>query len=108
MNACGKFPSSRPAFGSYSSEIRPRSFVEPEQPLEQRVRVVVAAEQLETVDEPERAREEHAFAGRQSVDAVVSAVAEYETVLDQLALDRLDGAAHARVRSGQKADERNQ
>ena len=42
---------------------------EADEPLEERARFVVAADQLVAVDEPERAREEHALAGRQAVDA---------------------------------------
>src|SRR5919201_6685914 len=42
-----------------------------EKAFEQRVRLVVPPEQLETVDEPERAREENALARGQAVDAVL-------------------------------------
>src|SRR6266545_2670658 len=78
-----------------------------EQPLEQRVRLVVLAEQLEAVDEPERARQEDPLAGGQPVDALLAAVAEDEAVIDEVAADRVDRAAHARVARGEKADERN-
>src|SRR5690242_4487766 len=54
---------------------------EPEQTFEQRVRLVVPAEELETVDEPERARQEDALPRRQAVDAVlVCEIPEHEPV----------------------------
>ena len=63
--------------------------------LEQRVRLVVALEKLEAVDEPEGAREEHAFSGWQPVDTrLVRAVAQDEPVFDQASFDRVDGPTH--------------
>src|SRR6202043_1707643 len=53
--------------------------------------------------------EEDAFAGRESVRAVVmGAVAQHEPVLEQIALDRLDRSPNARVRCRQEADQREQ
>jgi hypothetical protein len=81
-----------------------------DEPLEERMCVVVPAEQLVAVAEPERAREEHTLAARQPVGivGVVRAVAEHEAVPEQLALDRLDRPADARIRSRQEADEWDQ
>ena len=80
--------------------IEPEVVAEVDEPPEQLVRLVVPAEQLVAVAEPERARQEHALARRQPVGSVlVRAVAEDEAVLEQLALDRLDRPADALGRS---------
>src|SRR5262245_28428988 len=81
-----------------------------EQPLEERARLVPAAEGGEAVDEPERARQEHALAGREAVDLarVLLAVALDEAVARQVALDALDRADDARVVDRQEADERDE
>ena len=71
------------------------------------MRLVVAAEQLVAVDEPERARQEDALARRQPVDARTRPVPEHEPVAEQLPLDPLDRASHPRVGCGQEADQRN-
>src|ERR1700730_18038585 len=82
---------------------------EPDKSIEQREPLVAPAEQLVAVDEPEGAREEDAFAGRESVRAVVmGAVAQHEPVLEQIALDRLDRSPNARVGCRQEADQREQ
>ena len=57
------------------------------------------------VDEPERARQEGALAGRQPVVGLLGRVAQHEPVAAQLALDRLDRARDARVVGGEEADE---
>src|SRR5689334_5541835 len=76
---------------------------------EQLVRLLVPAEQLVAVAEPERAGKEHALAGRQAVDCVlVCPIAEYESFMEQLPLDRLDRAADARVGGGEEPYERQQ
>src|SRR5437868_10722608 len=83
---------------------------EREQPLEELPRLVEPALEREVVDEPERARQEDALAGRQAVDRlrlVVRAVALDEAVADELALDRRHRADHPRVVGRQKADERD-
>src|SRR6476620_6018692 len=68
------------------------------EPLEERQRLLVPSQQLVTVGEPERAGEEHALPRRQAVDTgLLRPVAEHEAVLQQLALDRFDRAADARV-----------
>src|SRR5579859_1877538 len=68
---------------------------EADETVEERHRFVAAAEQLEAVDEPERAREEDSFARREPVDvAFLRAIAEDEAIHDEVLLDRLDGAAH--------------
>ena len=64
-----------------------------EQPLEQPLGVVAAAEQHVGVGQPEAAGEERALARRQAVAARSGVVAQHEAVDDQLALDRRDGAA---------------
>src|SRR5207247_8466256 len=59
--------------------------------------------------EPERARQEDAFAARQSVDPdLLRLVAEHEAVGRQLPPNRLDGRDEALVVRGQEADERHQ
>ena len=123
VNAWGKFPSSRPACGSYSSDDQAEVVAEVDQPPEELVRLVVAAEQLVAVAQPERARQEHAFARRQPVGAgravrravfrpgaagfaggasshsLERAIAEHESVLEQLSLHRLDRSADRAGRS---------
>src|SRR3954447_20054728 len=65
---------------------------EADETIEERTRVVVAAQQLVAVDEPERTGQKDSFTRRKAVDAGVRAIAEDEAVVDELALDRLDGA----------------
>src|SRR5581483_1589411 len=79
---------------------------EPGETVEELDGLLVPAEQLVAVREPERARQEDTFAGRQPVDAALAAVAEDEAVLEKLALDRLDRAADTGIRGGEEADER--
>ena len=67
--------------------------------------------QREHLDEPERARKERPFAGREAVDAdvlLVGAVALDEAVAHQLPLDRRDRAHDPRVVRGEEADDRHQ
>ena len=83
---------------------------EAEQPLEQLVRLVVPAEQLVAVDEPERARQEHALARpaarRRRPRACGSGATKPSCSRSRsIAVDR---AAHARVGCGKEADERDQ
>ena len=63
-----------------------------QQAVEQPVRVVDSAEQREVVDEPEAAREEGAFAGRQAVVVFGRVIAQHEAVVHQAVLDRGDRA----------------
>ena len=82
---------------------------EPEQPLVQLDRLVVATLLVEDGGEPERAREEHAFARREAVDVrvlLVRSVALDESAADELGLDRAHGADDALVGRGQEPDER--
>src|SRR6478672_4273957 len=82
---------------------------EADQPLEQHMRIVVPAEELVAVDEPERAGKKDAFANREPVDAVIArSISEDKAVTQEVALDRCDRAAHARVACGEEADERDQ
>ena len=82
VNACGKLPSWRRAAGSYSSDEQADVVAQVEQPLEQLAGLVVPPLQRERVGEPERARQEHALAGREAVDGAVAPrpVAEHEAV----------------------------
>src|ERR671930_444812 len=68
--------------------------------------VVVAAEQMETLREPERADEEGAFARREAVVELLAAIASDEPVLDEIRLDRLDRRPHALLVRRKKTDER--
>src|SRR5215211_5470630 len=70
---------------------------EAEQPLEQLLRIVDAAEQHVGVREPKTAGEERALARRQAVVAAGGVVTQDETIDHQVALDRLDGGANARI-----------
>ena len=104
--ACGKFPSSRSAFGSYSSERRPTSLQSRTEPLEHLLCLVVASEQREVVGEPEARHQEGALGPFQAVDVLVGVglVSTDEAVGDEPLLDRLDGADDARVIGRQEAD----
>src|SRR3546814_9538883 len=62
--------------------------------LEPGERVLAPADQRQRVAEPEAAREKRALARRQAVRDRVRAIAQHEAVHGQLALDRLDRAAH--------------
>ena len=64
-------PEQAPGRGVVLLRQQPEVVREPDEPLEQGARLVVAPEQLVAVGEPERARQEHAFARRQPVDAVL-------------------------------------
>jgi hypothetical protein len=75
-----------------------------EEPLEQRLGVCLATHQRERIREPEGAWEEVALAGRQTIDAGMRSIAQHQSVDDELALDGLDGAPHARV--GRPAESR--
>src|SRR3954454_8062874 len=83
--------------------------LEREQPVEQRLSLVAATDQREVDHQPEAAGEERALAWRETVGGVlVGDVPHHEPVLDQIALDRLDGPDDARILWRQKADLRDQ
>ena len=67
-NACGKLPTSRFELRVVLLREQPEVVAEREQPLEHLVASSSSPEQDEVVDEPERAEEERALAGRQAVD----------------------------------------
>src|SRR5689334_22115050 len=87
---------------------QPDIVAETYQPLEQLFCVVAAAEQQVGIREPETAGEKRAFAGRQSVLRLAGVVAQHETVGEQLALDRLHGAAIARIIGLEESERREQ
>ena len=107
-NACGKLPRWRFARGSYSSLNSPTSLARPTRRLNSRSASSTAAEQQVGVGEPEAAGEERAFARRQSVARFQRVVAQHQPVDDEIALDRLDGRAIARIVRLQEADRREQ
>src|SRR5689334_18947579 len=64
-----------------------------DQAVEERMRLVVPADELVAIDEPERAGQKDALAGRQPVDsALMCPVTEDEAVLQELSLDGGDRA----------------
>src|SRR5437588_2808400 len=69
----------------------------------------MAAEELEAIDEPERARKKDTFARWKPVDTfLVSEVAQYEVVAHERSLNRVDRLGHALVLRGKKADQWNE
>ena len=109
VSACGKLPSMRRARGIVLLGQQPHVVARGEQALEQSLAFVVAVragpelsasqnEQGRNVPSP----------GGSAVDAGVGRVAQHEAVDHQLALDGLDGAAHARIVGRQEAHLRNQ
>ena len=107
--ACGKLPTRRLATGSYSSESKPTSFPQVLEQTDRRAGVVlVAARSAQVIREPERARQECAFASREAVDVAgaLGVVAEHEAVMGEAAwFDRLLGADDAWIVRRQKAHE---
>lgn len=83
---------------------------EREQFLEVAAGIVGAADEGEVVDEPEAAGQEGAFVAGEALDEGLfgGALAVDEWAVGELALDRLDGAAHARVVWWEEAGERDQ
>ena len=57
------------------------------------MRLVIAANRLQAIDQPEGARQKYAFARGQTVDHDFCQVAPHQTVAHKLALDSLEGAA---------------
>ena len=80
---------------------------QPDEPLEQRPRVVEAAHERQVVGQPERARQEDPLTRRQPVDAAVRLVAAHEAVRHQLPLDGRHRAPHPQVVRRQEPDERD-
>src|SRR4029079_19394187 len=79
------------------------------EPLEELQCLLVPAEQLVAVGEPERTGQEDALPRRPDVDGLLMrAITEDEAVLHQLPLDRFDRASDAWIGRGQEADERKQ
>ena len=105
--AWGKFPSSRRAAGSYSSDRSPTSLRSARSRSNSSVGLGHAALEREVVGQPERAREKRALAGRQPVDVGPRLVARHEAVGHEVRCDRLDRAHDARVAGRQEADERH-
>ena len=105
-NACGKLPIIRLASVSYSSENMPTSFCRLRSRSNSSRASLLAADQREVVDEPERREQERALAGRKPVDGVLVGcrVALHEPVDHQLAFDRLDGADDPRIARWQETD----
>src|SRR5580704_1639604 len=67
-----------------------------EQALEQFDRILLAADHVEAVDEPERTGQERPLPAREPIDrsVVIGAVAQHEAVIDQVALDGFDRRNH--------------
>src|SRR5665811_1322407 len=79
-----------------------------QEPLEQDDGLVPTPGAVQSVHEPERAREEDTLAPRKTVLAALRPVAQHETVLREVPLDGLDRADDATVVGGQEADSRNE
>ena len=111
MNACGKFPSIRFASGSYSSEIRPRSFRRPRSRVKSaRASSVRPSRARSAAYQNEQGRNAPSPGGRPSTCDVllVGLVAHDQAVPGERAADRLDRAHDAFVLGGQEADQRDQ
>ena len=109
VNACGMLPISRLFTWSYSSENSPRSFRNASSRSNSCLGLVAPADHREVDHEPEAAGEERTLARRQAVGGVVVGdVPHHEPVLDELALDRLDGPDDAGVVGRQEPDLRDQ
>lgn len=74
-----------------------------QQAPEQRRRVIIASLQHHVVGKPEAAGEGHTLAGRQAVLGFLGLLAPNQSPMHQLALDRGDSAAHARISCWQAA-----
>src|SRR5919204_1322305 len=73
---------------------------------EQALGILVAAQQKETLCEPERGKEERAFPFREAVVELPVAIALDETVVDKIVLDRLNRGPDTGVVCWEKADQR--
>ena len=105
-NACGKLPIMRFVVGVVLLREHADVVLQAAETLEQLARFVLASDEREVVDQPERRQQERPLAGRETVDRVVVGrrVALHEPVDHQLALDRLDGADDPRIARRQEAD----
>ena len=105
-NACGKLPIIRFVSVSYSSEKHADVVLQATETLEELARFLLAADEREVVDQPERGQEERALAGREAVDRVLvgGRVALHEPVDHQLALDGVDRADDPRIGRREEPD----
>ncbi len=108
VNACGKLPTSRFSARVVFLAQQADVVAQRQQPVEQAARILPALLQDIGVDQPEAAGEERALPRRQAVIRCLGVVAHDESVDQQPLLDRLQGAAHARVIRRQEADARQQ
>ena len=109
-NACGKLPTSRPSFGSYSSESRPRSLRSASsRSNSSRASSSSPSRTRLSTNQKEQRKNAPSPGGRPSTSArlLVVAVALHEAVDEELAPHRLERAAHARVVRREEADERD-
>src|ERR1051326_727971 len=79
-----------------------------DEPLEHALGLLDASGERIGVDQPEAARQECTLARRQPVLGRAGVVAQHQTIDQELALDRRDRAAHARVLRGQETERGNQ
>src|SRR6201995_1309682 len=93
-----KVPEQPPGFGVVLLRQQAEIVAEIDEALEELERLVVTAEQLVAVAEPERARQDPAFAAGYPVGGrLARLVAAQEAAVQELALDCLDRAADPRV-----------
>ena len=79
-----------------------------EQALEQFTRFFLSVEEMPASDQPKRAWYENAFTPGQSVHAAfLRSITQDETIVHQLAFDRLNGVPNTFVCCRKKADERH-
>ena len=79
------------------------------QPFKKRPCLLEAAGERVVIRQPESAKQERAFTRRQPIDfrRLLGAIAQDESIDEQLSLDRGDGAAHTLVVRGEKAYQRH-
>ncbi len=106
-SACGKFPSSRFAPGSYSSREQAEVVGQTEETLEQPLGIPGPTLQDVVVHQPEAARDENAFPDWRIVTPAVDAVAAQQPVLHEVLFDCRDRAGDAGIVRRQKTDERD-
>ena len=100
-SACGKLPRNVLLRGRTPRQ-KADVVAQCEQPFEQDLGLIVAALHRIVLGEPEAADQESALARRKAVLGLPRVVAHDEAVAHQLALDRRNRAAHARVVGGRK------
>src|SRR5690349_19579271 len=79
-----------------------------QQSLEQPLGLLLSAEQIIGVREPEAAGEEDTLTGRQAVVGGGRLIAPYEAIDEEIAFDRCYRAAHPLVVGWEKANRRNE